>query len=64
MASVLERGTTIIAWSAVWKCSGEERMDVRQRSRVWGVFSSGKVKVHIFQPNILDSKYVTFRLLS
>ena len=33
VASVLERGTTIIAWSAVWKCSGEERMDVRQRSR-------------------------------
>ena len=33
--AVLEKGTTILAWDGVWKCSGEERMDVRQRS--WGV---------------------------
>ena len=33
VAAVLEESTIIIAWLAVWECSGEERMDVRQRSR-------------------------------
>ena len=42
MASVLEESESIIACYGVWECSGEERMDVRRRSRVVGVFSSGK----------------------
>ena len=42
MASVLKESETIIACYGMWECSGEERMDVRRRSRVVGVFSSGK----------------------
>ena len=33
MASVLKESETIIACYGVWECSGEERMDVRRRSR-------------------------------
>ena len=33
VASVTYIDTTIIAWQGVWKCCGERRMDVRQRSR-------------------------------
>ena len=34
--AVLEKGTTIIEWEGVGECSGEGRMDVRQRSRGLG----------------------------
>ena len=42
MAALLEKGTAITAWSGLWECSGEERMDVRQNQGVWWVFSCGK----------------------
>ena len=34
---VLEKVTTILALERVWECSGQERVDVRQRSRGVGV---------------------------
>ena len=46
-AAVSVKGTTLSAWLAVWRCSGEDRMDVRQNQGVWGVFSSGKREGYI-----------------
>ena len=42
VASVLEKGTIIIAWQGVWESSGQERTHVRQHQGVWRVFSRGK----------------------
>ena len=33
VAVVRAKGKTMIAWSGVWECCGESKMDVRQKSR-------------------------------
>ena len=47
VAAALEKSTTLVAWSGLLECSGEERMDVRQNQGVTKVCSSGIVNVQI-----------------
>ena len=48
VSSMLEKGTTIKAWQGVWKCSVEERIDVRQIQMCVVCSVVIKVKVQFF----------------
>ena len=69
MAALFENSTTIIAWLAVFRCFGEEKMDVRQNQGVWGVGGGRgteveKVNKQILYLNIHCNKYAILWLLS